>query len=169
MAEEEIIYIVTNDKWMREPEGILDPDDREIFREASQNGQIKIKVVDIETAYKQMKSEDPKKFKNYQRNVEQRAGRALTFQELVELGKQGNATMEAFIKIAKPMTLGQAVQVRHWRIEGRLTWRALARAAWEEAWFRRVWGRPANQIMGMALAARAAQFFSEQYWKDPWN
>jgi len=159
---------VTADRWIREA-GWLDPTDRQIIAEASGNGQYKVRIIKIEEMIEIMKKEDPAKFKEFHRELERQSGHSLTYEELVEYSAIANERMQEFTEVVKTMNLGQATQVRAWRLESRLTWRSLARAAWREKWFKRQWGPPENQLMGMALAEKAAQLFGENYREAPWN
>ncbi len=160
--------LVTEDHWMKEG-GQLDATDLEMLKEASQNGRLRVRVINIREMLEIMESTEPKKFEEFKEGQEKKAGKSLTFEELVELGRKADERMREFTDLVKGMTLGQAVEIRHWRVDGHMTWRRLAREAYVERWFHRGWGPPANQIMGMALCEKAALFFKENFREPPWN
>ena len=166
--EEERAF-VTEDKWMKEEGGRLDETDQQIMMEASQNGRLRLRVINMREMLETMKNSKPGKFRDFQETTERQYGKRLTFDEFVELAGKANETVSEFTGIVAPMTLGQAAQVRHWRVDGHMTWRSVARAAYLEGWFRCQWGPPANQLMGMALVEEAARLFGENYRKEPWN
>lgn len=164
----EDIAFVTNDRWLREA-GWLDPTDRQIIAEASGYGRYQVRFMNTEEMIDTMKKEDTQKFKEFAKEFETQAGHTLTFDELVKLSAMGNERIQEFTEVVKVMNLGQAVQVRAWRCDSHMTWRSLARAAWREKWFERRWGPRENQLMGMALAEKAASFFGENFREPPWN
>ena len=166
--EEETAF-VTEDKWMKEDGGRLDATDQAILKEASQNGRLRVRVINMREMLETMKKTETKKFQAFHANMENQAGKRLTFEELVELGRKADERMSEFTELAVCMTLGQAAQVRHWRVNGHMTWRRLARAAYLEGRFSRKWNPTSNQLMGMALCERAAEFFNENYRESPWN
>jgi len=167
MTEE--VAFVTDDKWMRDQGGQLDPTDVELLAEASCNGRFAVKVMNIREMFIAMEQEDPRKFKEFEANMERQEGKPLSFDDIVDLAKKGQERMEEFTRLVATMTLGQAAQIHHWRVEAHMTWRSVARAAYTEGWFSQKWDPPSNQIMGMALAERAAQLFSENFREAPWN
>lgn len=63
------------------------------------------------------------------------------------------------------LTTEKAAQVRRWRIDEDMSWRAVAQAASD------LWGSDygSNQIYGMDLCAVAAVLLGEDPDKDPWN
>lgn len=68
------------------------------------------------------------------------------------------------------MTAEQAKYVRHLRVDLRYSWRSVARTCWLQHWLLWVrWDPPSNQLMGMALCQVAANYFLEDYMKEPWN
>ncbi len=160
---------VTEDKWMKEQGGRLDATDQAILKEASQNGQSRVRVINMREMMESMKNTEPEKFHSFHANMEKQAGKRLTFEDLVELGRKADERMSEFTDIVACMTLGQAAQLRHWRIDGHMTWRRVARAAYLEGWSGRGWKPPSNQLMGMALCERAAELFAENYREPPWN
>ncbi len=167
-VEEETAF-VTEDRWMKEEGGQLDATDRQILREASQNGRVRVRVINIQEMLEAMSETEPKKYRSFQKEMEKQAGKRLTFEELVELGRKADERMKEFTDVVACMTLGQAAQVRHWRIDGHMTWRSVARAAYREGWFCRKWEPPSNQVMGMAIVVKAAQLFGENFREEPWN
>ncbi len=166
MAEE--IAFVTNDRWLREA-GWLDPTDRQILAEASAHGAYKVRIISATEMVELMKKEDPLKFKQFHRELEKQVGITLTPEGLVNIGSMVNERMGEFTDVVKPMTLGEAAQIRAWRCDSHMTWRSLARAAWREKWFERHWEPRENQLMGMAMAEKAAQLFGENFREPPWN
>lgn len=160
--------LVTEDRWMNEG-GRLDATDREILKEASQNGQVRVRVINIQEMLEEMKNTEPEKYRRFQETMEKQAGKRLTFDGLVELGRKADERMREFTEVVGGMTLVQATQVRTWRVDNRMTWRRVARAAYMEAWFYRRWEPPSNQLMGMALIEKAAQLFGENFREEPWN
>ena len=167
-VEEETAF-VTDDRWMKEEGGRLDSTDRQILREASQNGRLRVRVINMQEMLEIMKKTEPKKFRDFQETMERQTGKRLTFDELIEFSAKANERLSEFTDVVACMTLGQAAQVRHWRIDGHMTWRAVARATYLEGWFGRKWEPSSNQIMGMALVEKAAKLFGENYRKEPWN
>lgn len=161
--------LVTEDRWMKEEGGQLDETDQQILSEASQSGRAHVRVMNVKEMFEVMKSTEPRKYEQFKETMERQAGKPLTFNELVELGRQADERMKEFVVVVAKMTLGQAAQVRHWRVDGHLTWRAVARAAYLEGWFHRNWTPPSNQLMGMALVEKAAQIFGENFREEPWN
>lgn len=161
--------LVTEDKWMKEEGGELDTTDREILREASQNGLVRVRVINIREMLEVMKNSEPEKYRDFQETMEKQAGKRLTFDDLVELGKKADARMQEFTEVVKGITLAQAAQVRLWRVDGHMTWRSVARAAHLEGWFYRKWEPPSNQIMGMVLCEKASLYFKENFRESPWN
>ena len=167
-SEEETAF-VTEDRWMKKEGGQLDATDREILREASKNGRVRVHVINIQELFESMKNTEPKKFRGFQKTMERQAGRRLTFDDLVELGRKADERMSEFTDVVADMNLGQATQIRHWRIEGHMTWRSVARATYLEGWFSREWEPPSNQLMGMTLVQKAAQLLGENFREAPWN
>lgn len=166
--EEETAF-VTEDKWMKKEGGRLDATDQEILREASQNGRVGVRVINMREMLEIMQNTEPDKFRSFQKTMENQAGKSLTFEDLVELGRKADGRMSEFTGVVVAMTLGQAAQVRRWRVDGHMTWRSVARAAYLEGWFHRDWKPPSNQLMGMALCEKAALFFKEKFREAPWN
>jgi len=167
--EEEETAFVTDDRWMKEEGSRLDPTDRQILREASQNGRLRVRVINMQEMLEIMKKTEPEKFRDFQKTMERQAGKRLTFDDLVELGRKADERMSEFTDVVACMTLGQATQIRHWRTNGHMTWRSVARAAYLEGWFGRKWEPPSNQLMGMALVEKAAHLFGENFREEPWN
>ncbi|MBA7668346.1 hypothetical protein ES703_76456 [subsurface metagenome] len=168
MQEEESAW-VTEDRWMKEEGGRLDATDRELLVEASQNGRVRVRVINLQEMLEAMMKTQPKKYKQFRKYMEKEAGKRLTFDDLVELGRKADERMQELTEVVGGMTLGHAAQVRIWRIEGHMTWRSVARAAYLEGWFHCRWEPPSNQVMGMAICERAATFFEENYREPPWN
>lgn len=172
MSEEDKTAFVTGDRWLRE-NGKLDPTDREILKEAAQGGEVV--MLSLRQALEQMKAEDPTKFQAFHREREKSVGKALTFDDLVNLGERADEVKTAYDShVASIMTKEQASQIRSLRVNGHYTWRAVASAAFwmatTDAWLGwSLWRPPSNQIMGMALCERAAGFFNENYREPPWN
>ena len=168
MGSPEETALVTGDRWIREA-GWLDPTDRQIIAEASGNGRYKVRFLKMEEMIEAMKNEDPAKFKVFHSQMERQVGHRLTYDELVKFSAMANERIQEFTEVVNTMNLGQATQVRAWRCDSHMTWRSLARAAWREKWFERRWEPRENQLMGMALAEKAAQIFDENYQVPPWN
>ena len=165
---EEELALVTEDRWMKEG-GQLDATDRKILREASQNGRLRVRVINLREMLAAMKLQEPKKSKSFHKQAEGLAGKLLTPEKLIKFYQNGNKRMDEFTSLVKDMNLGQAAQVRHWRVDGRMSWRFVARSAYMEEWFRRDWWPSSNQLMGMALCEKAAVFFKENFRDTPWN
>lgn len=165
----EEVALVTEDRWMKEEGGELDDTDREILKEASQNGQVRVRVITLREMLETMKNTEPRKYAQFKEILEAKAGKRLTFDELVELGRSADERLKEFTKLVSTMNLGQAAQIRAWRVNNHMTWRSLSRAAFREGYFARKWHPPSNQIMGIALAEKAASFFNESYRESPWN
>ncbi len=167
---EEETALVTDDRWMKEEDGCLDITDRQILNEASQNGRVHVRVINIQEMFEAMRKSEPKKYRSFQKEMEKQASKRLTFEELVELGRRANERMEEFTKLTDSMSLAHAAQIRILRVDHHMTWRSVARACYREKW-PNLWGwEPAsNQLMGMALCEKAAKFFNENYREPPWN
>lgn len=162
---------VTEDKWMREDGGMLDPTDSELLIEASQGGKFSLRVMNIREMLETMARDKPGDFEAFKRDTEKELGCLipLSFDDLVELSRKGSERMNVFVDTVASMNLGQAVQIRHWRVDNHMTWRSVARAAFEDGFFLSNWDPLSNQLMGMALCERAAQMFKENYEEEPWN
>jgi hypothetical protein len=166
--EEEEAALVTEDRVMKEG-GRLDASDKEMIREFSKNGQIRVRIINTREMFETLQKEDPAKFKEFHKKAEHDAGIPLTFEQLVDLQRQGRETMGEFTALVKDMTREQALAIRHWRIDQRMSWRRLARECYLERYFKRGWGPPENQLMGMALCEKAASLCGENYQEPPWN
>lgn len=167
MTKEPVIF-ATEDKWMRVEGGVFDPVDKQILNQASKSGPVK--VVNIKEMLEIMMASEPEKFESLKNTLEKQEGLIqLTFDEMVELARKVNETISEFTFLVAPMDLRQASQIRHWRINNHMTWRALSAAAYQEGWFDHDWSPPSNQLMGMALAEKAATLFGENYREEPWN
>jgi hypothetical protein len=169
MKKKREITFVSDDKWLREKGGRLDVTDRQIIGEAALSGRYRVKVMTLREMLESLKKTEPEKFEELMDEFEKSHARRMTLEDLLELSRKGNTRLSEFTGIVASMNLGQATQIRHWRVKGHLTWRSLARAAYREGWFDHQWEPPANQIMGMALAERAAIMFGENYREEPWN
>jgi len=92
-------------------------------------------------------------------------------EQLMALAKAASDTFDYFREQARKMTKEQAEFIRRLRVDEGYSWRAVARRCYGNHRFRDwpKWGPPSNQIMGMALCERAAEFFGEDYRKEPWN
>ncbi|MBA7541071.1 hypothetical protein ES705_33378 [subsurface metagenome] len=88
-------------------------------------------------------------------------------EQLQEMAKQAAERFEEFRELCSPMELWQARIVRILRVEKNCSWRAVAEVCYNLGWGK--WSPPSNQVMGMALAERAAQLLSEDYRSEPWN
>lgn len=167
MAKEEVRF-VTEDLFLKE-RGQLDIIDELVLRQASQDGKYSVRVINLREMLVAMKEESPKEFADFsEKTAEQYGLVTLSFDELVDLAKKAGERITEFVEIVDSMILPQAHQIRSWRIEQRMTWRSLASAAFGEGWFEQ-WDPPSNQIMGMALAQKAAQLCNENYREEPWN
>lgn len=155
MPKSELNYFVTGDKWMRLPSGKLDKTDQQILKEAGKN----VKVINMTEMLDQLQKEDPKKFEEFHQELNVKHGVVLTVPELYRLAEQGNEKKKQFDHIANLLTITAAREIRKWRVEEHLTWRAIARRATKDS----------NQLLGMAFCERAALMCGEDYRKDPWN
>lgn len=170
MAEPEEACLVTEDKWMREEGGRLDFTDRQVLTEAAGKDRRQVRVITIRQMLETMNRTEPVKYRRFRKEMERQADRGLTFDEIVEIGRKAEERLYEFTRlIGAGMTPGQASQVRIWRVEHRMTWRSVARAAYGENWFDRSWQPPSNQAMGMALCEKAAALFQENFREEPWN
>jgi len=92
-------------------------------------------------------------------------------EELKELCRVAGERFEAYrFFLREHMTREQAEFVRKLRVDQGYSWRAVARACYNQhwpGWLR--WDPPGNQIMGMSLCERAAEMHGEDYQKPPWN
>ena len=118
--EEEAVF-VTEDRWIKEEGGRLDATDRQMLREASQNGRVRVRVINMREMLESMKNTEPEKFRDFKETMESQVGKRLTFNDLVELGRKANEKMSEFTDVVACMTLDQATQVRHWRVDGHMT------------------------------------------------
>ena len=170
MGKPEEANLVTEDRWMRKEGGLIDFADRQILDEVSGNGRRRVRVITIRQMMEIMSQTEPGKYRRFRKEMERQAGHSLTFDEMVELGRKANERLEEFTGlIGGSMNLAQASQVRIWRVDHRMTWRSVARAAFGENWFNRSWQPPSNQLMGIALCEKAAAIFQENFREEPWN
>ena len=169
VGKEQVAALVTNDRWMKEG-GQLDATDREILREASHGGKFKVRVINIREMLETMEKTEPQRFKKLAEHMGEQYGHAIkSMDEFEAICSVADERLHGFQEVAKAMDLGEASQIRLWRIDGRMTWRAVARAAYHEGFLQRRWEPPWNQLMGIALTERAAQFSGEDFRKPPWN
>jgi hypothetical protein len=85
--------------------------------------------------------------------------------QLAALAEAAQTARAAFDERFATMTPQQARFVRQLRVDGEYTWRAVAETCaieWDGDW-------GSNQLAGMALCARAADHFGEDYMTSPWN
>lgn len=161
--------LVTEDRWMREAGGLIDITDRQILDEVSDNVRRRVRVINIRQMLETMSQTELGKYRRFRKEMRRQAGRPLTFDELVKFGQKADERLEEFTVLIGGMTMVQASQVRIWRVAKRMTWRSVARAAFDENWFSRSWQPPSNQLMGMALCEKAAAFLRENFREEPWN
>ena len=90
-----------------------------------------------------------------------------SIKELKKLAKAADRTFRKSQKMVQPMTEEQARVVRKFRVEEGYSRRAVAQACHDLGWGN--WQPPSNQIVGMAICERAAEFFNENYREPPWN
>jgi len=88
-------------------------------------------------------------------------------EELKRFAETAANLFEDCRKMVEPMTEEQAEVVRRLRVEEGYSWRAIAHACYDLGWGH--WSPPSNQIVGMAICERAAEFFGENYRQEPWN
>ena len=156
MPKSEPIQFITNDKWMRLPGGKLDKDDRRVMQSMGKN----VEVVNFEQVVERMQKETPEKYEGFKRELGRQKGIVITSKEqLLEIGKQANETKKQFDWLANLMHVERAYEIRKWRVDEHLTWRSIARRAFNDS----------NQLLGMALCDRAARMCNEDYRMDPWN
>ena len=89
-------------------------------------------------------------------------------EEFMELAKLAGEVHDSFLDLSsKIMDKEKADFVRKLRVDEGYSWRAVA----EECY--KIWGGnwqpPSNQLMGMVLCEKAAEFFDENYMTTPWN
>jgi len=168
--EVETAFLVTDDMWMREPGGRRDPTDEAIFKEVTQGGKYRVEVISGREMLRKLDESDPEKHRQFHGAMEQMAGIALTGDQLLEYAKNADDRHKEFTQLARGMTPKQAAVVRKVRVERHMTWRAVARTFHKLGWRNlRGWDPPSNQLMGMALAKRAAELLGESYLEPPWN
>ncbi len=165
--------LVTDDKWMHEPQGLLDPDDELVLKEASVDAPAV--VMNVREALEYAEKEEPEKFTELKKEQEKMAGRLLTREELPVFLQAGEVTYARFKDMMWHMNLAQAHEVRRMRVEERRTWRSVARAchlmitSGEWTWGRQIWIPPSNQLAGMALCHHAARLLGGDFMEPPWN
>jgi hypothetical protein len=173
----EINYVITNDKWAREPGGIIDADDMKIIKAMGPGSQVisSSQLMDV------LAKDSPGKFKELHAEFEKRVGKKLSLEDLKEYLMRGQEPDADFYFLAGDLTFGQAGKVRHWRVDEHRSWRSLAREAFtsivrgHEGWdnLRKTdnppWSPPSSQIAGLGLCKRAAALFKEDYLNPPWN
>jgi len=169
MGKKKEANLVTEDRWLREEGGRLDYNDRQVLDEASGNGRYRVRVITIRQMLETMSRTEPGNYRKFRKEMERQAGRSLTFEDIIEIARKCDERLEEFTGMVGAMTPGQASQVRTWRVESRMTWRSVARAAYHEDWFDRSWRPPSNQLMGLALCEKAAALLQENFREDPWN
>jgi hypothetical protein len=163
------VALVTNDRWVKEG-GQLDAVDREVLREASQDGKFKVRVMNLREMLETMKNTEPTKFKKLAQHMAKQYGHPIkSMDEFEALCTAADNRYSEFEDVTRAMTLVEACQIRVWRVMNRMTWRAVARAAYQEGFLQHRWEPPSNQIMGIALTERAARFFGEKWMEPPWN
>lgn len=160
--------LITEDRWMLQVGGKLDPGDEKVIADASQDGPVQI--VTIAQALEIMEKREPGKFADFRSLMESQnpAGVPLTTEQIVSLAFHGDARMQEFDKSCERfMNEAVARQIRVWRVDDHYTWRAIARKVYSPFWY---WWRPSsNQLAGMSLCKRAAVLLGEDYLKYPWN
>lgn len=92
-------------------------------------------------------------------------------EQLWELAMMASKRLEGFQKDVQRMTKEEAEFVRKKRVDEGLSWRAVAQACYDafDNWDKSDWHPSSNQLMGMALCERAAEFFDENYREPPWD
>jgi hypothetical protein len=169
MKAEHEVALVTNDRWMKEG-GQLDAADRELLREVSQDGKFKVQVMNIREMFETMKNTEPEKFEKLRQHMAKQYGHPIkSMEEFESLCAAADKRSHEFDEVTKTMTLTEACQIRVWRVMDRMTWRSVARAAYQEGFLQHRWDPPSNQLMGIALTERAAHFFGEKGMEPPWN
>lgn len=156
--------LVTEDKWMR-LKGRLDPVDEIVIKEAA--GGQELTFMSLRETFEAMQAETPEKYAGVVKSMEQKAGRTLTMEQLIEYSRAGQKTFREFENWTQKMTREQAEKVRHLRIDEHCTWRTIARTCY--IWGFGQWYPPYNELMGMALCKRAAEQFLEDFMKEPWD
>lgn len=167
--KQEEVGFVTDDKWVLQG-GVLDETDEAILKEAGKNGPV------VKMSTKQMldtmEKTEPKKFRMFRRLFEKQAGIRLTKEKLIEFAQMADARNKTYVQaFSMLMTIGEARQVRAWRVDQRRSWRSVARTAFErcDEWHWPKWDPPSNQLAGMALCEVAAKKLGGSYRKEPWN
>ncbi len=169
MNEHEVA-MVTNDRWMKEAGGQLDDVDREVIREASHDGKLKVRVMNVREMLETMKNEEPQKFEKLKQHIGKQYGHEIkSMDEFEAMCGAADERFNEFREVTKVMTLSQACQIRVWRIQDRMTWRSVARAAFREGFFKRQWHPLSNQLMGMVLCEKASRYWGEKSTEPPWN
>lgn len=89
-------------------------------------------------------------------------------EQFKELARAAQVTHDGFMKkVVDLLDDVTAAYVRHLRVDEGYSWRAVAQACyleWDGDWY-----PSSNQLMGMALCEKAAEFFDEHYMEEPWN
>lgn len=93
-------------------------------------------------------------------------GILLTPDALEGLAKVAGATMRHFEEAVAGMDRDQARFVRQLRVDKGYSWRAVAETFQLQY---SVDCGDGNQLAGMAVCERAAEFFGENYMAEPWN
>jgi alkylated DNA nucleotide flippase Atl1 len=154
-SKSEPTYFVSGDKWLRLPGGKLDATDKQILKDCGKN----VVVITLREMVDRLQKEDPEKFKKFHHEMNIKHGKVLTTEELTRLAGLGDETMQVFRGAALLLDIAHAQQIRKWRVEDHLTWRAIARRA----------SKDSSQLLGMALCERAALMCGEDYLQEPWN
>jgi len=155
MVKEEPRYFVSGDKWLRLPGGKLDATDKQLLKECGKN----VVVITMRDMLDKMQQQDPQKFEGFHKEMNVKHSKILTKEELYKFSELGNQTMNQYRKIVMWMDINTAIKIKRWRVEEHLTWRAIARRQMHDS----------SQLIGMALAERAAMMCNENYEMDPWN
>ena len=98
--------------------------------------------------------------------------RIISSEQLMALAKAASDAFEYYREQCKKrMTRKHAWFIRSLRIDEGYSWRAVARRCHDNRRFKSwpKWEPPSSQPMGMALCEKAAEFFGEDYKKEPWN
>jgi hypothetical protein len=143
---DDLITVVTDDRWLREPGGKLAYGDRrflqDILAEAERDPTAKGDSLTM---------------------------KSLKATELREFADAGAKTATDFGKLAEALMSAElATKIRRWRVDEHGTWRWIAQEMYDGI-PTAGWNPPSNQLMGMAFCDVAARFLHEDAMKEPWN
>jgi hypothetical protein len=150
----------------------LDPGDKKVIKEARQGGGVLVtwdRVMRIAsgsaiTPYEMLDRAKAEGTDSPEAQAEISRMRSLTPSQLTVMGEAADKTWKFFHECIQ-VTRSSAKKIRQLRVEENYSWRAIA-----HYWSKKLstgWG--SNQIAGMVICKKAAEWLLEDYMQPPWN